>query len=162
MSLIALGSGEKIDAISRDVSDIKSLLAGLGLSRTAAIPLLEEHRSAPAPQKKGYEHPRGRDVPRSTPLRQWDHSSHIIDFIKSVVQEGASVYPNSEWDDTITSLKSLVDALENPQSAGKLASPEITVNDLEGTPSVPNLEAVLGILRWAKGMLLRTFLPIKC
>ncbi|KAH7174712.1 uncharacterized protein B0J16DRAFT_418161 [Fusarium flagelliforme] len=142
--------GEKIDAISRDVSDIKSLLAGLGVSRTAAIPSLEEHRPAPAPQKKGDEHPRGQDVPRSIPLRQWDHSSHIITFIKSVVQEGTSAYPNSEWDDTITSLKSLVDALENPQSARKLASPELTVNILEGTPSVPNLEAVLGILRWAK------------
>lgn len=162
MSLIAFGSGEKIDAISRDVSDIKSLLAGLDLSRTAAIPSLEEHRSAPAPQKKGDEHPRVRDVPRSIPLRQWDHSSHIITFIKSVVQEGTSAYPNSEWDDTITSLKGLVDVLENPQSARKLASPELTVNDLEVTLTVPNLEAVLGILRWAKGMLLRKFLRIKC
>ena len=136
-------------------------MVGLDLSRTAAIPSSEEHRSAPAIQKKGDEHPRSRDAPRSVPLRQWDHSSHIINFIKSIVQEGTSAYPNSEWDDTITSLKSLVDALENPQSARKLASPELTVNDLEETPSVPNLEAVLGILRWAKGMLLGKLPSIK-
>ena len=160
--MITFGSGQKIDSISRDVSDIKALLAGLDLSRTAAIPSSEEHRFVPALQKKGDEHPRRRDAPRSVHLRQWDHSSHIINFIKSIVREGTSAYPNSEWDDTITSLKNLVDALENPQSARKPASPELTVNDLEETPSVPNLEAVLGILRWAKGTLLRRFLSIKC
>ena len=131
------------------------------MSRTAAIPSPEEHRSVPALQKKVDEHPRRRDAPRSVHLRQWDHSSHIINFIKSIVREGTSAYPNSEWDDTITSLKSLVDALENPQSARKLTSPELTISDLEETPSVPSLEAVLGILRWAKGMLPRTCLQAK-
>ena len=131
------------------------------MSRRAAIPSPEEHRSVPALQKKGDEHPRRRDAPRSVHLRQWDHSSHIINFIKSIVREGTSAYPNSEWDDTITSLKSLVDALENPQSARKLTSPELTISDLEETPSVPSLEAVLGILRWAKGMLPGTYLQAK-
>ncbi|CAG7562416.1 unnamed protein product, partial [Fusarium equiseti] len=90
-------SGEKIDAISRDVSDIKSLLAGLDLSRTTAIPSLEEHRSAPAPQKKGDEHLRGQDVLQGIPLRQWDHSSHIINFIKSVVQEEHALDFRISW-----------------------------------------------------------------
>ncbi|KAG4261704.1 hypothetical protein FPRO04_08503 [Fusarium proliferatum] len=141
----------KIDDISRDVSSIKTLLAGLDLNRVTPAQTSQEQRRlasispSPAEANKS-DKPRPSDS--AAPPPRWDYSAHIIDFVQSIIQDNGSVQADTEWSNTISSLKSLVNALKNTQmTRGQQPKPH---ESLESIPTPP-LEAVVEILRWVKG-----------
>ncbi|KLP19697.1 uncharacterized protein LW94_4328 [Fusarium fujikuroi] len=140
----------KIDDISRDVSSIKTLLAGLDLNRVTPAQTSQEQRRlasiSPSPSEANKsDKPRPSDS--TAPPPRWDYSAHIIDFVQSIIQDNGSVQADTEWSSTISSLKSLVNALKNTQmTRGQQPKPH---ESLESIPTPP-LEAVVEILRWVK------------
>ncbi|KAL6916611.1 hypothetical protein FSST1_008106 [Fusarium sambucinum] len=145
---------QKIDDISRDVNDIKSLLASLDFGKTTSSrsSTQTQHQTTPRPENRGAaEEPlKNRDVSQSSPHPHWDHSSHVINFIKSVVQRGTSGYTSPEWRDTVSSLEGLVNVLDDSHPALSLPSQEHISSSRAETVPAPPLEAILEILRWAK------------
>ncbi|KAL3601791.1 hypothetical protein FPOAC2_06065 [Fusarium poae] len=143
---------QKIDDISRDVNDIKSLLASLDFGKITLPRTSAQHQTTPRPENREIvEEPlRDQDVSQSSSHPQWDHSSHIINFIKSIVQRGTLGYTSPEWRDTVSSLEGLVNVLENPHPARSLPSIELISSNRTETAPTPPLEAILEILRWAK------------
>ena len=77
----------------------------------------------------------------------WDHSGNITDFIRAVLSDRAYTYVDHESSEVLSSLRSLVQTLEE-------AKP--TRDNYTQEPSelaMPPLEAILEILRWVKGQL---------
>ncbi|TVY68305.1 putative transcriptional regulatory protein [Fusarium oxysporum f. sp. cubense] len=140
----------KIDDISRDVSSIKSLLAGLDLNRIASAQTShEQHHSASISSSLAEANNSEKLRPPATtaPPPRWDYSAHIIDFVQSIIQDNGSVQADTEWSSTVSSLKSLANALENTQmTRSQQTKPH---EPLESIPE-PALEAIVDILRWAK------------
>ncbi|KAF4490466.1 hypothetical protein FAGAP_10763 [Fusarium agapanthi] len=145
-----LESERKIDDISRDVSSIKTLLAGLDLNRvTSAQTSQEQHSSASISSNPAEANNSGNLRPPDTaaPPPRWDHSAHIIDFVQSIIRGNLLVQADTEWSSTVSSLKSLANALENPQmTQSQQPKPH---EPLESIPTPP-LEAIVQILRWVK------------
>ncbi|CAG2003416.1 unnamed protein product [Fusarium graminearum] len=143
---------QKIDDISRGVSDIKSLLAGLDLGRITPTRSSAQHHTTPSLQnlEVGEGSLKDQDVSQNSPPPQWDHSSHVINFIKSIVQRSTEGYTNPEWKGTVSSLQGLVNVLENPHPSRSSAFPGHTAGNRAENGSAPPLEAILEILRWAK------------
>ncbi|KAF4336094.1 hypothetical protein FBEOM_10030 [Fusarium beomiforme] len=142
-------SRRSIDDISRDVSSIKSLLAGLGLSRVASAQTSRENHlsdsTVPSPTEA--------NVPTShqpsftnPPIPRWDYSAHIISFVQSIVQDNGSAQGDPEWGNTVDSLKSLSNALVNTQTS---RSHQTKHHEPPESIPTPPLEAVVKILRWA-------------
>jgi hypothetical protein len=133
-------SERKIDNISRDVDSIKSLLAEL-VTTTQSSP---KHPLIPGKQSTVR-------VASTDSLPSWDCSEHIVSFVKSVAQDSSLDQTNPKWEQTISSLKSLANALEYSHPMPGLAStrPELDghLNDLPAPP----LEAISNVLRWARG-----------
>ena len=78
---------------------------------------------------------------------QWDHSGHITDFVKAIVDDRYSRYiePDVGSSEIMSSLKALVSALEAPKAVQSTRLPEA------GESTMPPLDAVVTVLRWAKG-----------
>lgn len=83
----------------------------------------------------------------------WDHSFYVIDFVKLVVNSKSSNNSVSESSPIISSLKSLVNTLEDPNTTYNLSSFAQHAAKKQSARSMPALESVLEILRWARGML---------
>ncbi|GKU21467.1 unnamed protein product [Fusarium langsethiae] len=143
---------QKIDDISRDVSHIKSLLTGLDLDRITSTRASTHHHTTPRVENPGVAKVplKDRDASQSSPPPQWDHSSHVINLIKSIVQQGTSGYASPEWKDTVSSLENLVNVLEDPHASRCPASTEHIASNRTGNGPAPPLEAILEILRWTK------------
>ncbi|ENH75357.1 hypothetical protein FOC1_g10002913 [Fusarium oxysporum f. sp. cubense race 1] len=140
----------KIDDISRDVSSIKSLLAGLDLNRLASAQTShEEHHSASISSSPAEANNSEKLRPPATtaPLPRWDYSAHIIDFVQSIIQDNGSVQADTEWSSTISSLKSLANALESTRMT---RSQQKKPHEPPESISKPPLEAIVEILRWVK------------
>ncbi|KAF5702474.1 hypothetical protein FMUND_13474 [Fusarium mundagurra] len=141
----------KIDDISRDVSSIKSLLAGLDLNRaTSTQTTQEQYPSAslsPSPAKANNSR-KLRSPDRTAPPPRWDYSAHIIDFVQSIIRDNSSVQEDTEWSSTVSSLKSLANALENPHMT---RSQQPKPHEPPESITTPPLEAIVQILRWARG-----------
>ncbi|KAF5569539.1 hypothetical protein FPHYL_2067 [Fusarium phyllophilum] len=140
----------KIDDISRDVSSIKTLLAGLDLNR--AIPAQtsqEQHTSASISPSPAEAENLGKSRPpdRPAPPPRWDYSAHIIDFVQSIIRDNGSVEADTEWSSAVSSLKSLVNALENPHVT---RSQQPKPHEPSESIPTPPLEAIVQILRWAR------------
>ncbi|RGP67108.1 hypothetical protein FSPOR_6164 [Fusarium sporotrichioides] len=145
-------SEQKIDDISRDVSHIKSLLTGLDLDRITSTRASTHHHTTLRVENPGVAKVplKDRNASQSSPPPQWDHSSHVINLIKSIVQQGTSGYTSPEWKDTVSSLENLVNVLEDPHASRFPASTEHIASNRTGNGPAPPLEAILEILRWAK------------
>ncbi len=90
-------------------------------------------------------------------MPRWDHSAHIIDFVKAVVEGKSLREIGSESSQVISSLNNLVNALESNNSASGLFSAGNTVLKHQTEHPMPSMESVVGILRWAKGIYRRQF-----
>lgn len=88
-------------------------------------------------------------TPASEPL--WDHSAHIIDFVKAVVEDKGSRDVGSETSEVFSSLRTLVQILEGPADVRSLSFLESKVAKFQADPPMPPLEAIVAVLRWAKG-----------
>ena len=141
-------SERKIDSIARDIGGIKLALQNFNLS--TKVPGQSEGDTRLRPTRDAVqEDSRGSCVVSevsSTP--SWDHSIHILDFVKAVVERGVSE-PTIESNQTISSLKSLVYHLENPDPA-HTSSARSEPPDSPAAYHMPPLDAVVSILRWAK------------
>jgi hypothetical protein len=84
----------------------------------------------------------------------FDHSTHIISFIKAVVEDRDSKDVGSEATEITSSLRNLVKALENPAAARGLSFSETKVANRQVDPCMPPLDATVAVMRWAKGSLL--------
>lgn len=80
----------------------------------------------------------------------WDYSAHIIKFIKTIVEDTNSQHVESHATEPLSLLSKLVQILEDPT-----ASPCSGFKFMRSqpNPSMPPLEAVVTVLRWAKGEL---------
>jgi hypothetical protein len=81
----------------------------------------------------------------------WDHSAHIIDFVKAVVEGRGSEDVGSEARTVVSSLKNLVQALESPAAASGSLSSEAKATKHHAGPLMPPVEAAIAVLRWTKG-----------
>lgn len=85
----------------------------------------------------------------------WNHSAHIVDFVKAVVEDRVLRNDGPEASEMVSSLRNLVQALEGPASVRGPTPDSGLAKDL-ANPPMPPLEAVVAVLRWAKGSSLIT------
>ncbi|KAM5349179.1 hypothetical protein ACJ41O_009002 [Fusarium nematophilum] len=145
--LISAHYEKKIDDIARDVDGIKHLLEGLNVpGESPRVP----KGITPQPTERVNDPPVGHHrAPSSVTIPSWDHSVHVIDFIKAVVDDDATLKDKDpESSQVLSSLKNLVNALENPD-VPRLA-PNRTKATTQAKSSMPPLESVVQVLRWAK------------
>lgn len=81
----------------------------------------------------------------------WNHSSHIIDFVKVVVEENTWASGSSQGSEILSSLRRLVETLENSNVNQQTPRPNMVILNTQVKSTLPPLEAVVSILRWAKG-----------
>lgn len=81
----------------------------------------------------------------------WDHSAQIIDFVRAVVEDRDSRIVGPEASEVLSSLRKLVPALEDPAAQGSLYFSTLKPAKHPINPPMPPLDAILTLLRWAKG-----------
>lgn len=146
-------SEQKIDDIAKGIDGIKLLLQGLNVSPETKQPepgSLQRLNEA-GPTKQLIEH---EPISESGGGSLWDYPVHIIDFVKAVVEDGNSKDVGLEDSEVLSSLKRLVQTIENPTALRDSSIPELRAAEYRDGPSMPPLEAVVAVLRWAKGQLL--------
>lgn len=143
-------SERKIDDIAKGVDGIKHLLRGLNVSADT-----NRHGSYPIakPSQPDHVRPATENQPISVPCGEplWDHSAHIIDFVKTVVEERDSKLVKNEENQIFSSLKSLLQTLENPTSTLHQSLSGVKAAKCTSNLPMPPLEAAVAVLRWAKG-----------
>lgn len=158
--LTTIGSERKIDNIARDIDDIKLLLQELNLPGQPPVSASQAQQPLPQATSNSRDKPLSVNITTAAPatIAQWDHSSHVIDFVRALVEDRSGMNhdgqgPESESSQVISSLRNLLDALENP-SIARNSHPDASAaaNQQVGT-SMPPLESAVGILRWARSML---------
>lgn len=140
-------SEQKIDDIAESIDGIKGLLQRLNLSKDD-----ERHetdlvvRSDQSEVSIGHRQP---DPERSEAV--WDHPAHIIDFVKSVVEDVDSKNLQPEANKVFTSLENVLQILEGQAIAPVMPIQRVALSDHSSSSSMPPLDAVVVVLRWAKG-----------
>ncbi|KAI1459923.1 hypothetical protein F4805DRAFT_465878 [Annulohypoxylon moriforme] len=147
--LISAQYEKKIDDIAKGIDGIKLFLQGLNAIPDAKQPEASsaQHFNQIDSVKPLIEH-HPDYISNSNSL--WDHSVHIIDFVKAVVEERCSGEDENESNGVLSSLKKLVRALEDPAAIKDLPSQQIKVAAYRTGPSMPPLDAVVSVLRWVK------------
>lgn len=91
----------------------------------------------------------------ATSVSSFDHSAHVIDLLKSVLEDGTVTSDGSspETSEVVSSLTDLTRTLEDPSLGGNHRSRDKNV--LKGgrieDPQMPPVKDVLEILRWVRG-----------
>ncbi|KAL9083684.1 MAG: hypothetical protein Q9165_008412 [Trypethelium subeluteriae] len=146
---VELGSEQKIDDIARDVGGIKILLQSPNVpsaeKRPVARPLWN---SDPVESVKPLIQGQSIPVLGGEPL--WDHPAQIVDFVKAVSEDRSSRDVRPEAIEVLSSLKKLVQALEDPPTARHPSVHRAKRVIHQDNPPMPPLEAVVTVLRWAK------------
>ncbi|KAI8711625.1 Zn(2)-C6 fungal-type domain-containing protein [Fusarium sp. LHS14.1] len=153
--LISTQYERKIDNIARDIDDIKLLLQELNLpgQQTAS----EAQQPLSKVTSNSHDKPISVNITTAAPatIAQWDHSSHVIDFVRALVEDRSGMNhdgpgPDSESSQVISSLRNLLDALENPSIARNPRPDTSTTGNQQASTAMPPLESVVSILRWAR------------
>jgi hypothetical protein len=148
--LTIASSEQKIDDIAKSVDDVKLLLQGLSVASDTprASDGSKEQRSPQRPEQPIDEI---RSARTSNGEILWNHSTYIIDFIKTVVEEKALCDSGPETGAVVSSLQSLVKSLEADDDVQ--VSSLLGIETLKARPdrSMPPLDAVVAVLRWARG-----------
>ncbi|KAI0881294.1 uncharacterized protein GGS22DRAFT_192382 [Annulohypoxylon maeteangense] len=147
--LISAQYEKKIDDIAEGIDGIKLFLQGLNLAPDAKQPEASSTRQLNQidSAKPLIEH---RSICASGSNSLWDHSVHIIDFVKAVVEDRCSGESEDESNGVLSSLKKLVQILEGPIATKDLSFQQAKVAAYQAGPPMPPLEAVVSVLRWAK------------
>lgn len=82
----------------------------------------------------------------------WNHSAHIIDFVRAVVQDRTLENAGPDANGIISSLKNLALALERPNPVQDSAPSKANITKVNAPLSMPPLDAAVGVLKWVKGM----------
>lgn len=148
-----LFSEQKIDDIARDIDGIKLLLQRLNVPQDENKPKTSSiwHLNHADSAEPLIEH---QPLPASGGEPLWDQLAHIIDFVTAVVEDRGSRDISPEASEVLSSLRNLVQTLERPAAMRDLSFPEAKVAKYQADPSMPPLEAVVAVLRWAKGSFL--------
>jgi hypothetical protein len=148
-------SEQKIDNIASRIDGITLLLQGLNAPSDTRQP---EAGHILHPNQAGSVEPVNDHHPICAPggEHQWDHPIDIIDFVKAVVDDRGSRDVGPEADELLSSLRKLVQTLERPATVRTVPFLQSKVVKPQAGPSMPPLEAVVEVLRWAKGTLLTT------
>ncbi|WQF88867.1 hypothetical protein CDEST_13881 [Colletotrichum destructivum] len=149
--LISAQYERKIDDIARDILLIKSSLGSHNAPREFAKP---QDRSGTQVVRNEITRPvLGDYAPAEAHaiIPQWEHSFHVIDFVKAFVEDSRPDQGEESFSGTISSLRSLVAAMSNPVLGGHFCP----VSDSNPASKqiharMPPLDAVLEVLRWAK------------
>lgn len=145
-SLTWRNSERKIDDIARDIDGIKLLLEGLDRPKESLATIAATQLSQDGLTKLPSVGSESSELVNSP---QWDHSVHVIDFIKAVVENNASdTEPESRQ--VVSSLKNLVNSLENPEPAYGLSDMKMQATNTS-TSSLPSIDAVVKVMQWARG-----------
>ena len=151
----AIFSEHKVDDIAKSIDGIKQLLQGLNV-------VSNENYHDPPSYKSPEQADSGRlligkvgeepvYISRSQSI--YDHSAHIISFVKDIVEAGASGDTGPGSDEVIASLRTLVQTVEGPTVVRPLTCPDKEAGLCQADVSMPPLQAVVAVLRWAKGLL---------
>ncbi|KAJ3459334.1 hypothetical protein MRS44_015407 [Fusarium solani] len=147
----------KIDSIARDIDDIKLLLREFNLRGQQPASASQVQQPLPQATSNSRDKPIPLNITTAAPatIAQWDHSSHVIDFVRALVEDRSGMNrdgpgPDSESSQVISSLRNLLDALENPSITRNSHPDASKTADQQASASMPPLESVVGILRWAK------------
>jgi len=84
----------------------------------------------------------------------WDHSVQTVDFIKAILEDRRLRAVWSEGTEVASALRQLVQDLEKPAAVQGLSLPRVELLKYQANPPMPPIEAVVEVLRWAKGLLL--------
>lgn len=147
--LISAQYEKKIDDIAKGVDGIKLFLQGLNITPEA----IQSGASALRPLKPFdpiqplIEH---QPIYPPSSNSSWDHSIHIFDFVKAVVEDRGLVEDQNELSGVLSSLKKLVQTLEDPIAIKESPFSEAKLKRYPNDVSMPPLEAVVFVLRWAK------------
>ncbi|KAF4979130.1 hypothetical protein FZEAL_4620 [Fusarium zealandicum] len=143
-------SEQKIDDIAHDIDGIKLILEGLNIPKESTRPS-NSSTTQPAQQNEpqklqirpGPGHSGGTNP-------SWDHSAHVVDFVRAVIDDKDSSSLGYESSQVISSLRNLVNALQSSDGSQSLIPTAMqSAQDQTNTP-MPPLDSVVEILRWAK------------
>jgi hypothetical protein len=151
LTRLHLESEGKIDDIARDLGAIKLALRGLDTHKNEGDPIA--HSTKQLTQAISIESPIQRwhtSTQGGEPL--WDHSAQIVDFVKAVLDDRDSRDVGKGESDVLSSLRKLAQALQEPVVPSHLFFSKARFVEAEANPSMPPLEAVVALLRWAKGL----------
>jgi hypothetical protein len=138
-------SEQKIDGLVRDVNEIKAILQGLN-----ARPLAETNDEASLPRPAV-------GPKRITPFsskRLWNYSAHIIEFVGSIVKDKDSNHGGSAEQELVSSLKTILESLESQDQPDEAMLLDAIHDEDPASPTMPPLDAVVAVLRWANGRFL--------
>ncbi|KAH8690118.1 hypothetical protein BGW36DRAFT_390242 [Talaromyces proteolyticus] len=146
--LISAQYEQKIDQIAKGIDSLTVLLSqnasrGVEKSETALVwhpSQASSDKDIAAHQTRLSSH--GGDA-------QWDHSAHIIKFVKAVVDNRNPQYGDSP-SEVVASLKKLLEILNAPATTLQTSHKFQISNNAANSPPMPPLEAVVNALRWAK------------
>ncbi|KZL68094.1 fungal specific transcription factor, partial [Colletotrichum incanum] len=148
---IDIGTIRKIDDIARDIFFIKSSLGNHNVPKEYTEQ--QDGSGAQTTPEKITRPVFGNYASAESHVivPQWDHSFHVIDFVKAFVEDSRPDQEEEDSSETISSLRSLVDVMSNPVLGGKF--PLVSESDLASKQTharLPSLDAVLEVLRWTK------------
>ena len=142
-----LSSEQKIDGIAKGIDGITLLLKELSAHPEARKP---ENGSTWQLNQTDTVKPVTEYQPISTTggERLWDHSVHIVSFVKAIVEDRSARPVAPEDDQILSSLEELARTLESPPDTRNLS---FQTGNVAGVQAMPPLEAAVAVLRWAKG-----------
>ncbi|KAF2238759.1 hypothetical protein EV356DRAFT_563475 [Viridothelium virens] len=147
--LISAKYEQKIDDIARDVGGIKLLLQVPNAPSAEKWPVTRSQWNFnPVESVKPLIQCQSISALGGEPL--WDHSAQIVDFVKAVSEDRSSRDVRPESSEVLSSLRKLVQALEDPIPARGSSVHRAKPTTQQDNPPMPPLEAVVAALRWAK------------
>ncbi|KAH8898669.1 hypothetical protein GQ53DRAFT_635840 [Thozetella sp. PMI_491] len=147
--LISAQYEQKIDDIAKGIDGIQLLLRRLNLHPDVEKPKDGAAFHVDRADPTGLLDPSPSVVVSNGEI-QWDYSIHIIDLVKTVIEDSRTKDVGAEEGQVILSLKRLLNALDGPAPMGNLSFPKGNVAKQVGDLPMPPLEATVAILRWSK------------
>lgn len=147
-------SERKIDSIARGIEEIQRTLQSDPAPATVATSLAEVDVRTTTPIGKDS------DSVSHNRYTSWDHSAHIKNFIKEIVDNHPLYDCNSDNSEVVRHLKQILELLEQPETIHSLPyhqhDPE-SEGDHQGRPP---FEAAVDALRFAKSMMYTSTCPL--
>ena len=144
-------SEQKLDGIAKDIEGIKLLL------QSPTVPEVEDKSSSDPDQ-----HFQRDDSFASALKRQpaacgreepvWDHPPQMIGFVKAIVKDLDSRDVGFDTDRVLPLLRSVAGVLERPILSADLSLSTCKFLERQPPPLLCPSNAVLAVLRWAKGL----------
>lgn len=143
-------SEQKIDEMAHRIESIQKLLQGLNMDSPTKASRSNGQRLPVAQLHPGNRSTSSNKNDTGGERSSWDHSAHIVDFVKTVVKESGSYLTDPDSTEVLGSLQSLLQTLESPVTKSRKPNATPHVADPGPDFSMPPSDAALSVLRWAK------------